>query len=491
MNNLKKEIKLYIDEDDHIDERIHLFSSKEIIQAIEIGVESIIRGRNFAVNMSQQEIYNKIKDESMEEIKKLEMEMVVQREVHKKMEEKIESIYKEKEEQIKNKNEKLEDIIKGLKEEVKVYEMESSKMIQEEILKEREKLNIILQEKENQVNKLSETFNNVIKMTNKSNSHKGSDGEKTFKYYAETFKDFKGYDIVDKHTQGGEGDFHMHFDEFDILVDAKNYKKGVPSRERDKIKGDLLKNEHINFAWLVSLNTKIDKFDKSPIMYEWVSTTKCICYINDLSHYEDPSNILRVAWFTCKELFKFITIDEEVDVSELTELRESKFRINDKIKNVRKTIRELNTTIGVFKKQVDNVDYELRDLLDVETSIMVESNFTILNNWWNENIEKTEEDVSMVSTDIWFKFRQDNKDCIKEFDITPEKFRDFIKTKLPMTSYSLRNKNSSSAIDIKGIVWKKVDEIKPEMVIVEENKEIKKKKVIKREPPKISNEDFL
>jgi hypothetical protein len=391
-------------------------------------------------------------------------------------------MYKEHENQMIKKNEKLEEIIKSLKDQIKVYESENKQMIEEEVYKEREKYNFLLLEKEKQVNKISENFENAIKLTNKSNSHKGSDGEKTFKFYAETFKDFKGFDIVDKHTQGGEGDFHMHFDEFDILVDAKNYKKGVPSREREKIKNDLLRNEHINFAWLVSLNTTIDKFDKSPIMYEWVSTNKCICYINDLSHYEDPTKILRVAWFNCKELLKLVV--EEVDVSELTSLRENKFKTSDKIKNVRKIIRELNTSISIFKKQVDTVDYELKDLLDIETGVFIESNFSLIDNWWSENIIQTTEEVTMNSTDIWFKFRQDNRDCLKEFDITPEKFRDYIKSKLPMTSYTLRNKSNSSALDIKFIAWK----VSEEEIKLEDKSELKKKKVIKSKEMNIVTE---
>jgi hypothetical protein len=216
----------------------------------------------------------------------------------------------------------------------------------------REKYDWLLKEKDNQnrlnreaVEKLQES---VVKLTNKSTSHKGSEGEKQFNDYAETFIDFKGFQIIDKHTQGGEGDFHLHFEEFDILADAKNYNKKVPIDQREKIKKDLLKNEHIHFGWLVSLNTLIDKWDKSPIMYEWINTTQCIVYINNLSCFEDPKKILRIVWYSCKELYKLID-DDNVDTSELTTLREKQFKTNDKIKNMRKSIRELNTNINISK----------------------------------------------------------------------------------------------------------------------------------------------
>ena len=47
----------------------------------------------------------------------------------------------------------------------------------------------------------------------------------------------------------GEGDFHLHFEEFDVLADAKNYKKKVPIDQREKIKNDLIKKvEDLNIA---------------------------------------------------------------------------------------------------------------------------------------------------------------------------------------------------------------------------------------------------
>jgi hypothetical protein len=133
--------------------------------------------------------------------------------------------------------------------------------------KAKEKYDLLLQEKDKQVSKFSDTYEKLLVQSHKSTSHKGSDGEKQFEDYANTFIDFKGFELIDKHTQGGDGDFHMRFEEFDVLVDAKNYKKKVPIDQREKIKNDLIKNEHIPFAWLVSLNTTIDKFDKSIIMH--------------------------------------------------------------------------------------------------------------------------------------------------------------------------------------------------------------------------------
>jgi hypothetical protein len=383
-----------------------------------------------------------------------------------KMGEKISKIYDTQVEQMKKQNEKLEMVIQGLKEQIKIYELENSSLIQKEVDKMREKCDIIIQEKENQ-NKLNrEAIENlkdsVIKLTNKSTSHKGTEGEKKFNDYAtETFMDFKGFQIVDKHTQSGEGDFHLHFEDFDVLADAKNYKKKVPIEQREKIKNDLLKNAHLHFAWLVSLNTPIEKFDKAPIMYEWINTTQCVIYINNLSSFEDPKKILRIVWFTCKELYKLIE-DVDQDENELNDLREKNYKIMNKIKGIRKTIREINTSMNTTRNLIQVMDDELRGILEDETKELVASNISLFDSWWHQNVEVINGESTVSSTDLWSIFKQENKSFITEMNISGDKFKQYIKSKVPLSSILLRSKNINSAFDIKGL---KLKEKKEDMLL--------------------------
>ena len=314
-----------------------------------------------------------------------------------------------------------------------------------------------------------------------------SEGEKQFEDYANTFIDFKGFKIIDKHTQGGEGDFHLHFEEFDVLADAKNYKKKVPVDQREKIKKDLIKNEHIHFGWLVSLNTSIDKFDRAPIMYEWINTTQCLVYINNLSSFEDPAKILRIVWFTCKELYKMIE-DVNYDEEELIQLKDDKFKMMDKIRNLRKNIREINTSINTTRNLIQVMDDELKGMLENETNELVNSNISLFDDWWEENIEITSEEVQTSSTDLWTKFKQDNKLLINEMNITGDNFKQYLKSKVPMSGIILRNKNANSAFDVKGIqlkvienkVMEKLTVIKEKMDLELNEDVIKKKKVVKK-----------
>ena len=285
-----KIVNITIPDDKIID--ISGFSLEENYMMLKIGSECLLEGRKAVAGLTQKDIYNKIKEETRGEVQRLELDILVEREMKVKMEEQIKNMYE-------GLIEKMRSQMETMSVQIKSYELQNKDLIKAEVEKARERYDLVLNEKDKQINRLSETYEKLIIQSHKSTSHKGSDGEKTFSDYAETFIDFKGFEIIDKHTQGGQGDFHLHFEDFDVLVDAKNYKKKVPIDQREKIKNDLQKNEHLHFAWLVSLNTSIDKFDKSPIMYDWINTKQCIVYINNLSSFEDPKKILRIVWFTC------------------------------------------------------------------------------------------------------------------------------------------------------------------------------------------------
>ena len=479
---MPKTLQLTIPDEAVIPEIIATFSPEENYLMLKIGSECLKEGRNAVVGLTQKEIYEKIKDETKEEVKRLELDIIVQREMGKQMEEKISKIYEGQVEKLEKQVDNLLKQLKTYESEAKEYETKNKNFIQQEVEKTREKYDLLLQEKDKQLDKMNDNYEKMLIQSHKSTSHKGSEGEKTFSEYAETFIDFKGFNIIDKHTQGGEGDFHLHFEEFDVLADAKNYKKKVPIDQREKIKKDLLKNEHLHFAWLVSLNTSIEKYDKSPIMYEWINTTQCIVYINNLSSFEDPKKILRIVWFTCKELYKLIE-DVNFDETELTELREKNFKLMDKIKNIRKTVREINTSMNATRNLIQVMDDELRGILEAETKDIVASNISLFDDWWEENIETTTEENLLSSTDLWTKFKQENKLVISEMDITGDKFKNYLKSKVSLSSIILRNKNANSAFDIKGLKLKVFENVveeteKIELELTEES--IKKKKVMKK-----------
>ena len=476
---MPKTVIITIPDGEILPEVLSTFTPEKTILAINIGCNCIEDAEKSILGLSKENIYNKIKEESKTQFEKLEMDLLIEKEMTRKVETHVSKIYESQLEQLKKQMEMM-------RKQIQTYETENKDVINEVIKKEKEKYDFLLESKEKRIEKMQETNEQIkealLNLTHKSTSHKGSEGEKEFKIYAdETFMDFKGYELIDKHTQSGSGDFHMRFEEFDVLVDAKNYKKNVPIDQREKIKKDLIKNEHLTFAWLVSLNTSIDKFDKSPIMYEWINTKQCIVYINNLSQNENPRKILRIVWYTCRELYK-LAVEVLTDDVELKELKENQFKFMDKVKNIRKTMREINTSLNSTRNMLQLVDDQLKEILDVETEKLVESNYSIFDEWWEANIEQTSEDVKILSTDMWTKFKQDNKLSIKDFDVTTDKFKQYIKTKVSISKIILKNKNVNSAFEIAGIKWKdSVSEVIPKLEITLVGAEVKaeKKKVKK------------
>jgi hypothetical protein len=128
--------------------------------------------------------------------------------------------------------------------------------------------------------------------------------------------------------------------------------------------------------------------------------------------------------------------------------------------------------VNTSKNIIQSMDNQLKDIIESCTKTVVNSNFSLFDEWWEEKIESFE--GSILSTDVWLRFKQDNKDVLKELDLSVEKFREYVKSKVPFSSLIIRNKNVNSAFEIKGIRFKE----KIEVEFIEELKP-KERKVIK------------
>ena len=154
----------------------------------------------------------------------------------------------------------------------------------------------------------------------------------------------------------------------------------------------------------------------------------------------------------------------------------------DRVKNIRKTIREINTSINTTRNLIQVMDDELRGMLDSETTQLVASNISLFDDWWGQNIETTNSETVLSSTDLWTRFKQENKILINDMNITGDKFKQYIKAKVPLSSIVLRSKNSNSAFDIKGIKMAEVENtVVEDKIEVEFNEEVlKPKRIIKK-----------
>lgn len=109
---------------------------------LKIGSSCLVEGRKVVAGLTQKEIYQKIRDESKDEIQKLELDVLMEKELMKKMEERMAKMYEVQIVKLEKQNEMLSG-------QIKTYENENKDLIQKEVEKVREKFDLLLEQKTN------------------------------------------------------------------------------------------------------------------------------------------------------------------------------------------------------------------------------------------------------------------------------------------------------------------------------------------------------
>lgn len=276
------------------------------------------------------------------------------------------------------------------------------------------------------------------------------DKEKKFRSLAiQAFRDFPEFEIFDLHSVSGQGDFQLKFKDFSVLVDAKIYTNNVNCKAREKLKHELIHNDYCFFSWLVSMETNIDRFDKSSFMFEWLSAKKCAAYVNSLANYDQPIELLRSLYFTCQTIYNITNVDTN-DITELHKLKDNEVRIRDISQKLIQNTLERDEIVNKMKENFQKSDEMIRALLNKETNEIVDKRFARIVDWWNFHIVN-EEGHTMRSSNIWTMFKRDNPDLIGE--IQANDFKDMIYTFISEDRIS-KPRNKFGALEIKNIRWK-------------------------------------
>ena len=313
----------------------------------------------------------------------------------------------------------------------------------------------ILNEKEKQNANYKEMFERTMQkvdgLTQKRDvASIGKIGEGKFLQLAlSTFRDFEGFQIKDVCTIGGLGDFHLQFKEMTILVDSKLYSNKVNSTSRDKIKRDLVNNEHIQFAWLVSMDTFVDRFDKAPFMFEWVTSDKCVCYINCLQKQAEPREMLRSVFYCCKAIHKMMA-NENMEKCEVGILKEREMKMKDILSKLVKNNRERDTILNQMRGNFERADELVREMLNEETNDIAMNYYRVVIDWWNRSLEKTESLEKIKSTAVWNQFKRDMGDELGEIDCNS--FKEVLSSFLG--DEVAKPKAKGGALEISGFQWR-------------------------------------
>lgn len=477
-----KVIQITIPSESLLPDIINSFSPEENYQMLKIGCETLIEGRKVVANLTSDEIFKKVRNDFDKHIEKLNMEITTERKTAVMMNEKLARMY---ETQIEQLNKKFENALS----QIEIYKQGNSSSLNEELTKVKEKYDLLLEEKDRQNQLNRDVFDKAEKLLNKTSNKSsisiGDDGEQIFENLADTFKDFTGYKIENKAKQGHKGDFHLFFKDFNILVDSKNYSGSVQKKEITKIESDLTINDNMNFAWMVSLNSNICDYNRFPIMTKWITTdvgVKCILFINNLLEHKDPRNILRQAWMICNDFHRLTkkTVKED---GELENYREKFLLYKKHINNLQDRAAEIRRCVNVLQNSLKNLDNELLEMLSLVSDDIVNEKVTLNNTikkWWNNNIEYVNDESKMTSTEIWNKFKKDNKEYVGDNKIAIENFKDIITNNI--VNSSTYTEKSKSIIEFVGFKWReiKLKEIKDLVIqtaIIEKPKKEKEIKV--------------
>jgi hypothetical protein len=481
---MNKSVTIQIPYDENLPEGFLTFTPQKVLLAINIGCKCVIDAEQSMLELTEEMIYNKVKDETNGELKRLEMDLLVERDIARKMDERTTNKY---EEQIDRYKKQIDNLACQLRS----YESDNKDIINEAIKKEKEKCELLLKEKDKQNLLNRESFDKALTQLTKNKTAKeiGEDGEDIFNSLSNTFKDFKGYKIENKSKQGHKGDFHLFFEEFNVLVDAKNYVASVQKKEIDKIENDLRTNDNMKFAWLVSLNTDIAEYNRFSIMNKWIMTdkgSKCIILVNNLlNNNKDPKNTLRLLWLICNE-FNKLTRETKSDNAEIQMYKDRDLLLENKIQKMQDRTAEIKRSINGTLYILKQMDNELLESLSVISNKIINKEnekYDKISNWWHENIEYTKDNVKLTSTEIWTRFKKINKEYIAENNISIDLFKE---TVIDIFG-NIENYKKGAVIEFQGCAFKKdmiqietETAIETEKAIQTKNKEVKLRSTIKK-----------
>jgi hypothetical protein len=472
-----KSVTIKIPYDENLPEGFLTISAEKVLLAINVGYKCLLDAEQSMLELTESMIYNKVKEETAGELTKLKMDLLVEKETAIKMDEKLTNKYEIQIDRFKKQ-------IDTLTCQLRAYESENKDAINEVVKKEKDKYDLLLKEKDKQNQLNRDIFDKALAHLNKNKTSKeiGDDGEDIFNSLSNTFKDFKGYKIENKSKQGHKGDFHIFFDEFNVLADAKNYVGSVQKKEIEKIENDLRTNDNMKFAWLVSLNTDISEWNRFPIMNKWIMTdkgSKCIILVNNLLNNKDPKNTLRLIWSICNE-FNKLTKETKSDNVEIQMYKDRDLLLENKIQKMQDRSAEIKRSINgtlFILKQMDNE--LLESLYVISNKIINKENekYDKISDWWHENIEYTKDDVSLTSTEIWTRFKKTNKEYISENNISIDLFKETIINIVG----NIENYKKGAVIEFKKCAFKKdIIQIETEIKIEPKKKEDQLQTAIKK-----------
>jgi hypothetical protein len=347
--------------------------------------------------------------------------------------------------------------IESLQRENGLLKMELQGLINQ---REKERFDLLTknyENKENAMTELQKTVEEIRLQTSKSavSQDKGKVGEMYFfELVNELFQDIDGFEIEDKTKVGHMGDFLMKFKEgFSIMVDCKNFNKSkVGTVDIKKFKADIKSNQHIRFAWMVSLNRGISSYDKYPVQTEFENGV-LYCYMNTLLSWGDNQrNILISCWLFCKEIYLNFFDKENGDAEKIITLMK---RDNNKkliAERGRRKIKEMKNMNEQLKVTIYDLEKDLIEIIKGDVLMQNEDRLISLKNWWGQSLIWEESKKNKIEIEVLYDRFKQTLDEFEQADFDYDSFILNLKTFVKEDDFT-KNKTKGSKKCVLNYKW--------------------------------------
>jgi hypothetical protein len=192
-------------------------------------------------------------------------------------------------------------------------------------------------------------------------------------------------------------------------------------------------------------------------MYKWIVTDiglKCIIIVNNLNANKNPTDMLRTVWSITYELHKMInkTKVEDTDIKEMKEIQERDYKVVQKIKTAQKRLSELKRTVASMSQITKDIEIDILDAISLLSNEIVKNECdknVKIKEWWSSNISfDGNVENKLTSTEIWNRFKKDNKEYVDENKLQVEDLKNYIQIFIDVDNYV--EKSKKGAIDLMG-----------------------------------------
>jgi hypothetical protein len=194
-------------------------------------------------------------------------------------------------------------------------------------------------------------------------------------------------------------------------------------------------------------------------MYKWIVTEnglKCVVIVNNLNSNKNPVDVLRNVWGITFELNKMIN-KTKVEEKDVQDMQERDYNVVQKIKTAQKRLSELRRSVMSMSQITKDIENDIVDALSLLSNEMVknESEKNVkLKEWWDLNIEIDNSDNKLTSTEIWTRFKKDNKEYVDEHKLLIDDFKNYVKVFIDVDKYV--EKNKKGLIEFIGFKFKEI-----------------------------------